>query len=529
LLIIAVSLLGMGLMAYATRWGPTVSSDGVVYLLSADGLAKGTGLGITWGSGRFHALDGFPPLYSLVVALLERVGLSMLSAARLVSVVCYGALIGVMSLLGLRATRSVGTGLSVCIFLVTSPLLFRQFASAGSEGLFYLTGLSGFMLLLIAEQTGRRRDWALAAVLLGLAFLSRYVGVSLILTGCLFAVFAVGWPVRGRLWKGAMVAAIAIGMMLPWLFWTQLTSGTVGGKTPHALGDLWAESEPLRAGIIDFMWTSLPLLGGMQASYRVRGVVLVVVLMSLIVFLIGSVAAARRRPGEHTGVVPLVNWGALFLLWGVLYALVHAVAYLTAYPTPTVSVRLLTPLYISGAIAGLGVVWLIPRVFGLRTLLIALPVVALLLLVVPNGRQTMQLANALNRQGDGFTSRSWQTSELIAAVSELPDGTPIITNAPDALIFLTGRPTYWIPEIMRGQEAPDSSPFGAHPERSEEERAFRDRGGVLVFAPGIEAQLQSIYGERTRDRLESMTRGLRVLWWNGPDQAIYTYPESESP
>jgi hypothetical protein len=161
--------------------------------------------------------------------------------------------------------------------------------------------------------------------------------------------------------------------------------------------------------------------------------------------------------------------------------------------------------------------------------LIALPVVALLLLVVPNGRQTMQLANALNRQGDGFTSRSWQTSELIAAVSELPDGTPIITNAPDALIFLTGRPTYWIPEIMRGQEAPDSSPFGAHPERSEEERAFRDRGGVLVFAPGIEAQLQSIYGERTRDRLESMTRGLRVLWWNGPDQAIYTYPESESP
>jgi 4-amino-4-deoxy-L-arabinose transferase-like glycosyltransferase len=529
LLILAVSLLGVGLMVYATRWGPTVYSDGVVYLLSADSLAKGDGLGITWGSGRFHALDGFPPLYSLVVALLETMGLSMVSAARLVSVAGFGALIGAMGVLGMRATHSVGVGLSVCLLLVTSPLLLAQFANAGSEGVFYLTGLSGLVLLLVAEESGRRGVWALAAVLLGLAFLSRYVGVSLILTASLFTAFAAGWPSRGRLWKGARVAAIAIGMMLPWLLWTHSTSGTLGGKTPHVLGNLWAESEPLRAGLIDITWKWLPLLGGIQASYRVRGIVLLVALLSLIGILIACVAAARRPPGELTGVVPLARWGAVLLLWGVLYALVHAVAFLTAYPTPDISLRILTPLNLSGAMAALGVAWLVPKVSRPRSPLVALPLVALLLLVIPNARQSIQLANSLNREGEGFTSRTWQDSKLIAAVRQLPEGTPIITNAPDAIIFLTGRPTYWIPEIMRGLESPEFSTFGEHPERSEEERAFRERGGVLVFAPGIESQLQTIYRERTRDRLESMTHGLRVLWWNGPDQAIYSYPEVGGP
>lgn len=150
-LILALSLLGAGLMASATRWGPTVYSDGVVYLLSADSLAKGDGLGITWGSGRFHALDGFPPLYSLVVALLETLGLGLIPAARLVSVAGYGALIGIVGVLAMRATASAGLGLSVCVFVLTSPLLLVQFASAGSEGVFYLTGIAGLTLLLVAE------------------------------------------------------------------------------------------------------------------------------------------------------------------------------------------------------------------------------------------------------------------------------------------------------------------------------------------------------------------------------------------
>jgi hypothetical protein len=293
--------------------------------------------------------------------------------------------------------------------------------------------------------------------------------------------------------------------------------------------DLWAASEPLRAGLIDITWKWLPLLGEIQASYRARGVVLLVALSGVIGVLIASVAVARRQPGDHTTVILLARWGILFWLWGVFYALVHAAAYLAAYPTPDVSIRILTPLYISGVMAALGVAWLVPAFGRSRSPMIAFPLIALVLVAIPNGRQSIQLASVLNRDGEGYASRMWQTSELVAAVSTLPEGMPIITNAPDIIIFLTGKPTYWLPEIMRGEASPDSSMFGDHPERSEEERAFRERGGVLVLAPGVEAQLRPIYGEKTRDRLEAMTGGLRVLWWNGPDQAIYSYPGDGEP
>ncbi len=84
-----IALVGAAGLSYTMPHGPTVFSDGVVYLLSADNLVKGEGFGIVWGSGRFHPLAGYPPLYPILVALAELPGLGMLAAARATAVAAY--------------------------------------------------------------------------------------------------------------------------------------------------------------------------------------------------------------------------------------------------------------------------------------------------------------------------------------------------------------------------------------------------------------------------------------------------------
>jgi hypothetical protein len=529
LLFAGLSLLAAAIMYVATHWGPTVSSDGVVYLLSADSFARGEGLGITWGSGRFHALDGFPPLYSLIVALLEKSGLGMVAAARVVSVVSFAGLVGGVGALTMRATRSLGLGLSVSVFLMTSPLLIGQFANAGSEGPFYLAGLSGLVLALVADQTHRWRDWLLVGILLGLSFLSRYMGVAMILSTAVYVTFTGTDPLRRRLGQAATMVVIAFGMIVPWLVWTHTTSGSVGGKSAHAISDLWGASEPLRAGLIDILWGWLPLVGQTGASYRVRGILLVLVVLGMLAVVFAVVSMARRRPGRFAQAMLMVRFALLFLTFAIVYAAVHAVAFLMASPTPDVSLRILAPLDVAGVLVALAVAGSIPMLRSSRKALLLLPAAVLVVVAIPNGLESFNLVTSLERDGGGYTGRGWRSYELLAAVGELPRGTPIITNAPDAIIFLTGRPTYWIPEIMRGEPDPYGSRFGDHPDQSEEEQAFREKGGVLVIAPGIEAQLRQIYGDDAPVRLEAMTRELKVVWREGNDQAIFSYPDSGEP
>jgi len=521
---IAAAILGGALLAHATVFGPTVHSDGVVYLLSADNLVAGDGFGITWGSGRFHPLAGYPPFYPLVVALFEVMGLDLVTAARVVGVAAFGLTILATGFLGYLATGSPGLGLSSSLLLLSSPNLFGQYASAGSEGVFYLTGLAGLTTVLLALRSGRQRFWVCAAILVGLGFLSRYVGLSLILTGCVCALLGGNRLLRRRIVNTGLFSGISLGLMVPWLAWAYSMTGTVGERSVHTIGEVWAYTEPFRGGLIDILWHWLPGVGGAEVTYRVRVLSLVAALLILSLGLVISLMAARRGHIDAHRVIPIARWSGVYLLFGAMYAMVHLAAYLATYPTPDVSERLFTPLYVSGAFASLGLVWIVPELRPSWRPLFAIPGLLTAALLITNARELGPLADSLHREGGGFTSKYWRSSLTVAAVGALPEDVPIISNAADALIFLTGRPTYWIPELMHGTKDPTFARFGDHPERSEEEYAFRYRGGALVVFPWIEGQLQQLYGDQARERLEALTRGLNAHWMAGGNEGIYFYP-----
>ena len=74
----------------------------------------------------------------------------------------------------------------------------------------------------------------------------------------------------------------------------------------------------------------------------------------------------------------------------------------------------------------------------------------------------------------------WE-SPVIEAINGLPVDTQIITNQPDAVLFLTGRPAHWIPEIVAQKPVEQNLRFGDG--GTYQENIFRDKGRCSGIIP----------------------------------------------
>jgi len=140
--------------------------------------------------------------------------------------------------------------------------------------------------------------------------------------------------------------------------------------------------------------------------------------------------------------------------------------------------------------------------------------VAILLTVLICGANlphSLETVSRLHAEGYGYTSRMWQQSELIAQVRSLPPGTPLISNQPAPIFFLTGRPSYDLVSSLAHADRPANiEPYGSNP-GDPNQILFRDRrAGLVIFDLGIYEQLRGIYGEDPMETLRRLTDGLEV-------------------
>jgi 4-amino-4-deoxy-L-arabinose transferase-like glycosyltransferase len=105
---------------------------------------------------------------------------------------------------------------------------------AMSEPVFLLTGFAGLALLAAYLARPRAITLAMAALLIGLAFLSRYLGVAFILAGALVLLLmpvSDEEPFLHRLRRSLVFGAIAALPMVIWLALDYFSSGTIGGRS----------------------------------------------------------------------------------------------------------------------------------------------------------------------------------------------------------------------------------------------------------------------------------------------------------
>ncbi len=108
--------------------------------------------------------------------------------------------------------------------------------------------------------------------------------------------------------------------------------------------------------------------------------------------------------------------------------------------------------------------------------------------------------------GIGFSSIHWDSSPILQAVKELPPNAKIYSNAPDALNFLTGRQTHYVPLRFERRTGMDNPLSPRSAQIANVAAALKQGDGYLIFADKVDWRFYLMSEDELRNALE-----LRVI------------------
>jgi len=526
----ALALIGLSgslLVAYATRWGPWAFSDGAGYLMLARNLLRGRGLGLLRASGEFQPLSLHPPLFPLVLAALGLGGADLIQVARWLNTALFGITIVLAGGLVYRATGRWWLAACTGLTVLAAPLLVYLFSGAMSEPLFFALTLGTLLAFQETIRGGDRRLLVVAGIASGLAVLTRYPGVALLVPGLVAVLASVSKDWKQRAIDASIYLGVASVPVLAWLGWV---SAQPGGDPPRQwiwdLSRLPSRVGPVIEGVGEALWDWLPFstwAGGLPTWVK-QGVL---ASLGIAVVGLGTFAVSRLRRslpgawGRDSAIRLSVLLGAFVL--GYLGQL--TVTYLFSAPVldpSDIDQRILAPVLLTGGLLLFGLAELLMRSAPARRWVAVVPVGLGLVYAAWFLPQGWELAAGLHQTGAGYTSQSWQSSPTIAELRSLPADTPLITNESAGVMLWLDRPAYDLPLPSDGE--PDWAYFRFGDGPGELEGVFREQGAALVLFNSIAAQLAGRYGEQAAEaRLAELTQGLE-LFARLDDGQVFFYP-----
>ena len=467
--------------------------DSFIYITSARNLASGHGLAWPGGDGRLVTMTYFPPLYSLVLALIEWLGGSALVAARILNTLAFGGSVVLVYLIVMRLTRSWGFSLLASTFMLLADVLIEVYSWAMSEALYIFLALLGFLLLAYYYDTRRRTYLFASAVITGLAFLTRYIGLSLVLAA-MFTMLL--W--KGDHWKRKIADLLWFGFLslLSMAGWMARNYFAIGGPIDRSPGIHLVTTK-------QFAKASYTLLAWFLPGRLVDNREFVAV---LIVFLLLGIAAAstiriwKTRVNASITFLPTPSSPLLILLPSqvVFHPLVLWISKSFFDPINPLNNRIFSPILpsililIVAYLAGLwrsNLAWLRLGVIGFSALFMAFYLY-----------RSVDLVPRLHQVGLGFARKNTANSPTLQAVRSLPQ-VPLYSNSPAAIYMWTDRPAYSIGNL------------------SEMRQTMHDQHAILVLFNSVSLDL---YKVDEKDLLSGL-----VLLKEFKDGALYEYPTNK--
>ena len=270
--LIIVVLAGLGtahILVRTATYGAAVGTDSIILLSTALNFLAGEG----WRDFAGTPLTGWPPLFPLLLAALDGIGIDPVAGGRWVHAAAFGWIILAAGLYLHSHLRSRLLGLAATAIIAASLPLSHFMVRFLTEPLFVLLTLLALIQLAAFLNRGGRTSLWWAAVLTALAALTRYPGVVLIGVGVLVLLVPRARPLAARL-KDAIVfgavSSIPLAGVLTrnWAVAGNLTGGR--GGSGQSLSDglsqvvdvFWGWAIPPHApdGLGYLLWTAAGLV-----------------------------------------------------------------------------------------------------------------------------------------------------------------------------------------------------------------------------------------------------------------------------
>jgi hypothetical protein len=450
LLLLALSAVGVFALLQSTPYGLGLVNDSAAYIGGAMNILDGNGYARTSGGGEIKPITHFPPLFSIILAGIGLTGIDLLLASRILISILFGLDILLVGLSIYKITQSPAFALFGALLLAVSDTHLGVYSFALSEPLFLTIMLVAY--LLFAEYFDRH-SWywlSLSGITLGIAYLTRYAGVSLFITLFLALLYLkTDWsrPLKNLpLKEMGILLASSLPPVFAWMVYNFLTIGSLGNRQIiyHPVG-----ANKLFEGLKNLLSWIAPddLLAWQKIFGQILSGVSLLLLPGLLLALGWVWWRYLWKPDsqhkiEINGSFSLAATLALHILVYICFIVISISLFDATTPLDS---RILSIIYLPTLIllaSALARVWQISnqRYKTLRWL-IALFCIAFVLVSIKDG---LDKVNQLRVHGQGFSYQVWSESEAVKAIREMPPIT-IYSDKPTGIFFWTGKSSYVVP------------------------------------------------------------------------------------
>lgn len=423
------------------NYGVGLVVDSLTHTSTAESLLRGEGFITAWNS---RPQQGQPPLYALWLSLFTTLdmtdrysifGYTGYAGAVVFGLTILASVVWIASKVKSRVVVIIGGG--ICAF---SPFLGDLFSLALTETLFLLVTVLSLLTLDKFLTSDKRSILILAATFSALSWLTRHIGVTVVISSVLVLMIRNGPTFRQKLNSVVVYSSIAILPSSLWMLRNYIVLGQLSERR-WATGFGWITSLNLASSEITKWLVGTTGLDYLNRLSRIFGIDVA----SLRIMFLGSIAAS-----VVFGLTYLYRKGiridARGLVVPVLFISVYSVALTTSLILTDIDIdmRYLSPIYVPIVVAAMIILGRCytyatsgSRSMGLSSsgriytrdnrlqFIIVAGLFLHLILVISSSHSQIQL---WRKQGFGYSSKPWTDSETIHYLRSNPISGQIYSN-----------------------------------------------------------------------------------------------------
>jgi hypothetical protein len=425
-------------LSTSLRWGVGVSHDSVFYYSSAQNLLEGHGLQWPSGGTTLKPLVHFPPLYPLTLSLVGYLMGDITRGATWISALFFTMNVLLIAWLIYLGTVSHIASLIGGFISLISPIFLDIHLDMMSEPLYLTCALASLGMIVLYLKSQKRWQFFAAAIASSLAFLTRYVGVSIVATGCIALLLWFPAKIKRKLSIAIGYGFVAVIPSVIWYFRNYLLTGSF---TNRVLGFHSVSFTQLKEGAITLASWILPVEIPFRSRFAVTAIVLLIIGGLLLWAEYLQKTGDKRSPTDFRLFHVLILHGVIYIL-GLAFSLTFTDA------STRLDNRILSPVLVIAFILGVvSFTWAIARIRPWSNSVSKwIGVVVSMALICVYAYRSVFLIADVYQHGRGFSGELWRDSQVIERIRSLDREVVLYSNEAFPLYYLTGISAYWVPE-----------------------------------------------------------------------------------